>query len=115
MIHKLDKKESKKISEYWQFISIFIPTPKLYSPYEYRRNIINQVRKLYTVEDFYFYEKILNKLLWNLLLKLKVDINNLDIIDKKLFVMENMLYGSYSHKIYIENMKNKYNKSVNYF
>ena len=111
MIHKLDKKELKKLSDYWEFISIFIPTPKLYSPYEYRRNIINQVRKLYTAQDFYFYEKILNKLLWNLLLKLNVDVSNLEVSNKKLFVMENILHGSCSHKIYIDDTKNKYKKS----
>jgi hypothetical protein len=107
MIHKLDKKELKRLSEYWKFISIFIPTPKLYSPYEYRRNIINNVRKLYTADDFYIYEKMLNKLLWNLLFKLNVNINNFDVFDKKLFIIENILHGSYRHKIYIDDNKNK--------
>ena len=37
------------------------------SAYSYRKYIIKKIRKNYTIEQFYFYEKMLNKLLHNLL------------------------------------------------
>ena len=93
--YKLTKKEIKNLDNYWKFIDIFsnpdieglsknwwsyqkTKNKKKYSPifgsYNYRQYIIPKIRKLYTPEQFYFYEKILNKLLWNILDKTKFDI-----------------------------------------
>jgi hypothetical protein len=98
--YKLTKKEIKNLDNYWKFIDIFSKPDieglsnnwwsyqitknnknnnkktyyPIFGPYNYRQYIIPKIRKLYTPEQFYFYEKILNKLLWNLLDKIKFDI-----------------------------------------
>jgi hypothetical protein len=148
--YKLTKKEIKNLDNYWNFIDIFSkPDIKglsnnwftfkrtknkkntfnaIFGPYNYREYIIPKIRKLYTPEQFYFYEKILNKLLWKLLYKTKFDIKkyyeyiilnnkkikvklsyikcNDKIINKNLNKSKYLYnYGprSFSHKIYISN------------
>ena len=151
--YKLTKKEIKNLDNYWNFIHIFSKPdieglsnnwmnyqkilkndkqkkrPKIFGPYHYRHYVISEINKLYTPEQFYFYEKMLNKLLWNLLNKIKFDIkkcyqyiiqNNKKIklkllyikcndknINKKLNKIKNKYlyknFRSFSHKIYISN------------
>ncbi len=57
------------------------------------------------MEDFYKYEIILNKLLWNLLIKVKFNINNL-LIQSTLYINMNIVDNSrksFSHKQYLHN------------
>jgi len=112
-MHKLTKIEELNLDMYWDFIETF----KLsYDPNKnpnrwiegvdgYRLELIPKIRKKYTANDFYKYEKILNKLLWNLLekIKFKIDPNYLDLREKsnKVFV------GSCRHKTYLDDDKNK--------
>ena len=148
--YKLTKKEIKNIDNYWNFIDIFSSPDieglsnnwwtyqrtknkktynPIFGPYNYRQYIISKIRKLYTPEQFYFYEKILNKLLWNLLYKTKFDIkkcyqylirnkkkeklkllyikcNDKNINKKWNKIKNKYLYNhsrSFSHKTYISN------------
>lgn len=120
--YKLTHKEEKNIDNFWKFIEIF-SNPSLhlsnnwmsiynnenkehlFSIREYRQHIINNIRKLYTLEEFYFYEKILNKLLWNLIKYLRFDISKIKM--KTQLYTSCALYAdrSFSHKIYITNYK----------
>jgi hypothetical protein len=90
----------------------------MFSAYDYRTDFLIPVIKiLYTPKKFYFYEKILNKMLWNLLIHLNFDINNIDITEKrKLYTSctaitdKLKIRHSYSHKIYISDTK----KNIDY-
>jgi len=117
-----------EFDNYWKFISIFAnidPVQKLsknwfnykdgmFGAYEYRKYIIPKIRELYTPEEFYFYEKILNKLLWNLLEHINFNIKDIIIDEKsKLFKTCNQvkdelsIYRSFSHKVYISDIKKR--------
>lgn len=50
---------------------------EIFAPYHYRIHIIDKIRKKYTPEEFYQYEKIINSMYWNLrnVLKEYVDDN----------------------------------------
>lgn len=104
-MYKLNKKEKEILPLYWKFINIF---KDLSNPYEYRRIIIKKIRRSYTSEDFYNYERILNKLLWNLLKVLNFKVSDLKIKDdQKLFYTNNYFERSYSHKLVLYDEKNK--------
>ena len=86
MLYK--KLEEKELNNTWKFlnyfsnpnirksvndisnISWFLRKDMLTSPYTYRKYIINIIQNKYTCDDFYKYEKISNKLFWNLKIKL---------------------------------------------
>ena len=124
--YKLTNKEINELTNYWKFIDIFSLTDleknlskdwftykhMIFGAYEYRKHIIHILQKSYTFEKFYFYEKILNKLLWNLLNHLNFDISDIIINEKhKLYETCNdikqqlKINRSYSHKVYITDTK----------
>jgi hypothetical protein len=88
---KLSKKELNKIDDYWIFINYFIhpelhgidgltknfwhSNKGLFDAQEYRNYIREIISKKYTISEFLFFEKILNKLLWNLI-QYTTDIKN---------------------------------------
>jgi hypothetical protein len=132
--YKLTNKEIKELDNYWKFIDIFSIIDKnlsnnwytngdgMFGAYQYRKYIIPIIQKLYTPYKFYFYEKILNKLLWNLLIYLNFDISNIDITEKnKLYTTCNIISNelkikrSYSHKVYISDEKKNIDYVFNYY
>jgi len=82
-MYKLTSKEVKEYDNFWNFINIFKNPDfilsddwynykvnnrkELFSVFDYRKYIILKIREKYTITKFYFYEKILNKLLYNLI------------------------------------------------
>ena len=82
--YQLTQEENDKLDDYWKFIKVFNVTNNnfLYSPREYRSNLITKIKKKYTIDEFYFYEKILNKMLWNLLVIYKIFLNKIDFTTK---------------------------------
>jgi hypothetical protein len=128
-MYKLYKREEKKLDEYWKFIEIFLVSdekynslyaPFHYGPFHYRDEIIQKIRKNYTPEQFYFFERIANKLLWNLIEKINFSIYNIDRLKEKRTyedlimcspVIEIIPEGSsYSHKqvLFNEKINRKY-------
>ena len=107
-MYKLLKKELNILDDFWKFIEIFkVENYKLSwisGAYGYRRALIKKIRETYSAEDFYKYEVILNKLLWNLLIKVKFDINDLRI-QSHLYININIgdTRHSFSHKQYLHN------------
>jgi hypothetical protein len=59
--YPLTPEENDKLDDYWKFIKVFNVNNNnfLYSPREYRSNLIKKIKKKYTIDEFYFYEKIL--------------------------------------------------------
>jgi hypothetical protein len=122
-MYKLTEKEESYIDNYWKFINEFInpkinglnndwktyidsktQKEKLFSPCEYRKYIIKIISHKYTIDEFYLYEKILNKLLWNLLKHLKIlpyEIKHEVKYKKK--------ERSFSHKLHIKNIDKEIN------
>jgi hypothetical protein len=117
-MYKLLKKEVDDLDNYWIFINHFyVDTSITYwinGIDGYRKNLIYKIREKYTVEDFYKYEKILNKLLWNLIEHVQFNIDELNLDNKhKLYeyISSNIIRKSYSHKQYLYNMK----KNIKYY
>lgn len=125
-MHKLTKNEIIELDNYWNFINIFKPEYKKNiswinnSAFTYRKYIIKKIRENYTIEQFYLYEKILNKLLHNLLIHIQFDIDNI-CINKECKKIYKTTYNkkegphSYSHKLYITNLKNNINYNFFYW
>lgn len=69
--------QNKELNNVWKFI-LYFSNPKgisknwwekngkMFGVYEYRKYIINMIKKNISENDFYQYEKIINKLYWNL-------------------------------------------------
>jgi hypothetical protein len=91
MEYKLSKEENNKLNEYWQFIDIFDPKDEFYL-YNYRNRLLKTIKKKYTIEEFYFYENILNKMLWNLLIIYDIKIYNIDFTIKEAFIINDNSY-----------------------
>jgi len=62
--HPLTEDEYLNINNAWEFLKHF--ERKEVSLMDYRQRIINKISFLYDVGKFYYYEKILSKMLWNL-------------------------------------------------
>lgn len=107
--------DNDKIDNFWKFISVFTK-PFINNQdiknnenildtctvYEYRRYLINTIKKKYTVEEFYLYESILNNLLLQLLKKYKYINKNKNCSR----IMKNCKSKSYAHKYIIYNENN---------
>jgi hypothetical protein len=116
-MYKLTKEEKNKLPDFWKFIDIFLIKYDIHGEkflngvYTYRLELIDKVRNLYKPEEFYFYETILNKLLWNLFEKLDFTIKYfINKENSKVETIESYIYlnpspRSYSHKLFLENMK----------
>ena len=61
--YPLTKNEYDNINKVWDFMKIF---RKKFIHLSYFRNYVINKMKEYTVEEFYLYESILNKMFWNL-------------------------------------------------
>ena len=61
--YSLTKDEYHNIEKAWKFLKIFKKKFMLLS--DFRKYVIKKAR-IYTIEEFYLYESILNKLFWNL-------------------------------------------------
>jgi hypothetical protein len=91
--YQLTQLEISKLDDYWKFIKIFnVKNDEMYSFKQYRHDIIKKIQKKYTVDEFYFYEKILNKMLWNLLVMHNIYLNKIDFTTKLAFSMKNKSY-----------------------
>ena len=107
-MYPLNKKEQSNIDKFWEFIDIFINIlPKdysMYSIYNYNIELRTVIKSKYNVDEFYFYEKILNKLLFNLLFRYKIKYEH---IDNSAFVFNlSQINGhSYSNKLLLFNEK----------
>lgn len=110
-MYKLLKGEIKILDKYWKFIEIFDFNSNsrhwLNGVQGYRDDLIKRIREEYTAEDFYKYEKILNKLLWNLIEHLNFNIDNIEIkLKEKLYdKIKGKHSRSFSHKQYLYNQK----------
>jgi hypothetical protein len=109
-MHKLLKSEIKNLDNYWKFIETFyVDETKdwIHGVYGYRHDLIKKIREKYTTEDFYKYEKILNKLLWNLIEHIKFNIDTIEItLKEKLYDKIKYKHNrSFSHKQYLYNQK----------
>jgi hypothetical protein len=62
--YPLTNEEYINVDDAWEFLEIF--KKKFIFLSDYRDDIIKKIRNKYTVDEFYLYEKILNKLFWNL-------------------------------------------------
>lgn len=62
--YPLTIKEFFKLDKVWEFAQIF-QKPYIFIT-DYRNYIIKEIQKKYTLNEFYEYEAILNKLFWNL-------------------------------------------------
>jgi hypothetical protein len=81
MKYDLTIEEISKLDDYWKFINVFndkLSNDEMFSVREYRLSLIKIIKKKYKVEEFYFYEQILNKMLWYLLDYYKIDLNKIN-------------------------------------
>mgnify|MGYP005846763689 CR=1 FL=1 len=62
--YPLTDEEYIKVDDAWEFLEIF--KKKFIFLSDYRDDIIKKIRAKYTIDEFYLYEKILNKLFWNI-------------------------------------------------
>jgi len=92
MTCKLNKLEINKLDEYWNFIDTFnknmVENDPMYSVREYRNGIIKIIKKKYSIEEFYFYEQILNKMLWNLLDTYDIKLNKINYSYPPAFILK---------------------------
>jgi len=107
MSFKFNKLEIEKLDDYWNFIDTFnknmVEDNVMYSSHEYRNTIIKIIKKKYKIEEFYFYEQILNKMLWNLLEKYEIKLRDINYSYPPAYILKS---GSTINKKRI-----KYNKT----
>lgn len=98
----------------WFFLSIFDHDKVNLS--EYRNHVIHEVRKRYTIDEFYQYENKLNDMYWNLREKLgnQKCFRKIKYYDEsglkeniKLCISKNHYYRSFINKIIMVDRKNK--------
>lgn len=99
----LNNKELEVLDEIWVFIDNFRISELTRS--KYRNKIINLIKKKYNLETFYFYEKIVEKIYWNLVLKIKQDLK----IKPEIFLKKEKNYdkNKITNKILMRNKKIK--------
>jgi len=133
-MYKLLKSELKILDNYWKFIEIFQVDKKYNNNgsnwdkgvHGYRKELIMKIRENYTAEEFYEFEMILNKLLWNLIEHIGFNIDNIEInIKSQLFMNMNKFNttisiaqhdgSSYSFKQFLYNQKLNIRYYFNYY
>lgn len=114
--YPLDKSEYKVLDQAWEFLSVF-KKPYIHVT-DYRNYLVKKIKKKYTLDEFYMYETILNKLFWNLRDKLEknhkscksLEYNDVVDLDKKLKQVVEYLgtyYRSFINKLIIVDKNNK--------
>jgi hypothetical protein len=82
--YQLSDKEIENLDKVWEFIDDFRETKITRN--QYTKYITKKINKKYKIEDFYKYEKITEKIYWNLINKIKSEINiQSEIFNKKNF------------------------------
>lgn len=66
--YALSDSELDKIDKVWELINVF--NKGIITMRDYRVNVINEIHKSYTVEDFFELERIAEKIYWNMRYKL---------------------------------------------
>jgi hypothetical protein len=62
--YSLNNNEYQYVDNVWTFLEVF---KKGYIfMIDYRKKVIKEIRKKYSIDEFYLYESILNKMIWNL-------------------------------------------------
>ena len=107
MKYSLSEKEKKMLPDVFSFIKTFykfnIVKSENFGAYDYRRFIIKRIREKYSIEEFYKYEKIMNKLYWNLYYKLHKD----DKLCNTMITPPKDILKSFNNKILNYNHKTK--------
>lgn len=87
--YPLTRDEYNNIEKAWEFLELFKKPFILTS--DFRNYIVNKVPNTYSIEQFYEYEYILNKLFWNLrwFLFPLYQMNNMDEDNYKNFILKN--------------------------
>lgn len=103
--------ENPDIKRAREFLKIF--EPKYYSLNEYRKNIIKKIKKKYTIEEFYKYEMILDKMFWNIKNKQeneKIKYTTEKTLDEIIlaYKKDNIYYRSFINKMFLIDDENKY-------
>ena len=119
MKYPLSEKEKKMLPKVFSFIKTFykfnVVKSENFGPYDYRRFIIKRIREKYSIEEFYKYEKIMNKLYWNLYHKLHKKDKLCDMIKnppKNFQKSFNNKILNYNHKTKMYHIQQDY---INYF
>jgi hypothetical protein len=99
--YSFSENEMKIIDNVWEFINYFRET--FLTRGKYRRNIKNKIRQKYSIEEFYKYEKIVEKLYWNLVNKIKSEIN----LDQKIYIKRKFNLKNIENRILKRNVKVK--------
>ena len=107
MKYLLSEKEKKMLPDVFSFIKTFykfnVVKSEIFGAYEYRRFIIKRIREKYSIEEFYKYEKIMNKLYWNLYHKLHKN----DKLCNMMITPPKNFQKSFNNKILSYNYKTK--------
>lgn len=100
---QLNNKELEVLDKVWEFIDNFRISELTRS--KYRNKIINLIKENYDLKTFYFYEKIVEKIYWNLVLKIKQDLE----IKPEIFLKREKNYdkNKITNKILMRNKKIK--------
>ena len=91
--YPLTDNEYKLIDEVWEFLEIF--AKEYIYVTNYRKSTINIIREKYTLEQFYIYECILNKIFWNL----------------RWMLFPLWIYNNFTKKEYMNYVANNYGQS----
>ena len=98
---QLSVKEMEKIDKVWDFIDIFRETALTRG--KYNRQINDKVSKKYDIKEFYQFERIVEKMYWNLVTKIKKDI----FLKPEIFLKKEYNLEEMENKILMRNVKIK--------
>jgi hypothetical protein len=145
----LTKTENKNINKFWKFIDCFYKDvirelkvsenrftitntntntnssnkKNMFSVDVYRKYIIQKIREKYTPVQFYFYEKILHKILWYLITLFEINIEKIikvikinKIEDKDInsrsYINKEYIYNEDEKCYYYSDFRNNYNDKI---
>jgi hypothetical protein len=128
---ELTLEETTKLDQYWDFIYLFSKPINLndddwfadkdgqiFGAFHYRKYIIKEMQDKYTPEEFYFFEKMLNKMLFNLLFGFNFKyvnyrtpfITEIDLDYNKSYSNKILLYDEDQNKLMSYNKNDHYTK-----
>jgi len=110
LLYPLDENEMEQLNNTWDFLKKF--QFNTIGVTEYRKKIINKISKSVNKEDFYLYEKIAEKMMWNLRDKVKYLFNEcsecIDYTEKLnetgLMTIMDKFYDDNSYRSYINKL-----------